>query len=637
MLLTDAVHNRPAGRGTARRVGDLRSPYSGGLRYVPGLDGLRAIAVGGVLLYHARVGWLPGGFLGVDLFFVLSGYLITSLLLAECRRRGRIDLVGFWAGRARRLLPAATLVIATSVIVVALFFPGDLATLRANALSSLLYFNNWQQILASHSYFAAYGRPSLLQHYWSLAVEEQFYLVWPPVLAAGLALRRRGWVIALAIGVAVASALLMALLYDPSADPSRVYYGTDTRATPLMVGALLAFAWPLSRLSATAGRGARLVLDGLGIAGVGAFILAMATRHDYDPFLYRGGFAIVALVAAAAVAASVHPASHIGIALGTRPLRWVGQRSYGIYLWHWPVMALSRPGIDVTWGLWLLVPAQIAVTVALAALSYRYVEMPVRRRGPQRTARAWLDRRRPRQRLATVTTSVAIVAVTLAAVMLLPAANAVSGHRLMSSAAAEHPPRATANAPVTTPAAARQAAAAPPGVRSRPAVSRRWRPPGAVLAVGASVMLAAEPALEHRLGARVDAKVGRQASAIIRRLAQYRSAGVLPSQIVVQIGDNGPLLPADVARLRAVLRGVPHVVLVNIRQPRSWEDEVDHELAAAVRTWPQATIADWRDASTDPSLLYDGAHPKPAGAAVYADVVARTLALAERGGAGAAR
>ena len=218
-----------------------------GLPYVAALDGIRAVAVAGVVLYHAGARWLPGGFLGVDLFFVLSGFLITSLLLAEREATGRIDLPAFWARRARRLLPAAFLVIALSVLAVAILSPGDLPSTRADAIASFLYVNNWHQILADQSYFQAFARPSLLRHLWSLAVEEQFYLLWPLVMGICVAVlgRRRTTIVTLVL--AVASSGLMAVLFTPGRDPSRVYYGTDTHATGLLIGALLAFAWPLSR------------------------------------------------------------------------------------------------------------------------------------------------------------------------------------------------------------------------------------------------------------------------------------------------------------------------------------------------------------------------------------------------------
>ncbi len=554
-----------------------------------------------MLLYHGRVAWAPGGFLGVDLFFVLSGYLITSLLLAEHRRLGGIGLVRFWAGRARRLLPAATLVIAVTVIVVAAFYRADLSRVRGDAVASLLYFNNWHQILASHSYFARFGRPSPLQHYWSLALEEQFYLVWPLLLAAALRRRRRGRLIALAAAVAAGSAVLMAVLYHAGADPTREYFGTDTRATALMFGALLAFVWPMGRMTAAPAPSARLVLDGVGLAGIGVLVLAIGTWHDYDSFLYRGGFVVIGVGAVAAIAAAAHPASHLARALGWRPLRWIGQRSYGIYLWHWPVMVFSRPGTDLRWDQWVLVPAQIALTLLLAELSYRFVEMPIRRGRAQQALRRWMDHRRPHARLAALAGGLGLVALVLAGLALVPAPRAPGLHRTLASLAAEHKLPGAATAAGT-------------GGASR-----------SVLAVGASVMLAAGPQLEHRLHARVDAAVGRQPSQIIDRLAAYRASGLLPSRVVVQLGDNGPLADADSARLRRVLGGVRQVVLVNVREPASWQSEVNQKLTATVRAWPQATVADWWATSANPALLYDGAHPNDAGAVAYARLVARAL------------
>ncbi len=618
------VGRKPAG-DVAPSGRHLDSPYLAGLRYAPGLDGIRAIAVAAVVLYHAHVAWLPGGFLGVDVFFVLSGYLITSLLLAEHRRSDRVDLVRFWLGRARRLLPAAVLVIVVCLAIVAVFLPGELATLRGDGLASLFYVSNWHQILAQHSYFTAFGRPSLLQHYWSLAVEEQFYLVWPVLMAAGLLASRRRWVLAGAVLAGVLSAGLMALLYHQGSDPSRVYYGTDTRAAPLMIGAIMAFAWPLGRMTGRVGRGATTWLDGAGLAGLGVLMLAMQRWHDFDPFLYPGGFVLAALAAAGVIGVAGHPASRLGRALSVRPLRWIGQRSYGIYLWHWPVIALTRPGIDLSWSPWILVPSQIAATLALASLSYRYVEMPFRRGTALGRVAAWLAGGRPHRRFAGASTIAATVVGLIALVGFAPSTSSSSERGLRASAAVANPLIAL---PQPDSAVRRALIRRPPRARRRELAGGRVarRGVGRVLAVGASVMAAAAPALAHRLGARVDAAVGRQPSAIIDRLQAYRDAGRLPPTVVVQIGDNGPVWSADLTRLHRVLSGVSHVVLVNVREPASdWQGEVNDALAQVVRSWPTATVADWLSASANPDLLYDGAHPDPAGQAAYAAVVARAL------------
>ena len=639
------------------------------LAYRPGLDGIRAVAVAAVVLFHGRVAGVPGGFLGVDLFFVLSGFLITSLLLEEHARTGGIDLVRFWLGRARRLLPAALLVIAVSLVAVALLSSADLPSLRGDALASALYVNNWHQLLAERSYFAAFGRPSLLQHFWSLAVEEQFYLLWPLLLLVALRWLRPARAALLALAGALASGLLMALLHDPADDPTRVYYGTDTRATPLLIGVALAFAWPAMRPGVREVRGgARLDLDAIGLAGLALVLWGVLDWGERDPFVYPGGLALAAVGAALLIASAAHPSSRVGRALGWAPLVWIGARSYGIYLWHWPVMAMTRPRLDVDLSLWLLVPLQVVATLALAALSYRFVEMPIRRGALQTRLRGWLGGLSAPRRRAALAAVPAALALFVAGALAWPAARRELPVSQTQSALARVAPSASAALPAaggavrTTPAAARGAGgdSAPASRRAAgggdggagdgsagaagPAAGggagagrraaggagggrRRAAPRGPVLAVGASVMLAAIDPLQRRLHARVDAAVARQPREIAARLEEYRAAGGLPPVVVVQTGENGPLYRDDLLALKHALRGVPRVVLVTVRSPQaSWADDTNAKLDELVSTWPQATIADWHAASRRDGLTYDdGTHPNPAGARVYARLVARAI------------
>jgi peptidoglycan/LPS O-acetylase OafA/YrhL len=351
-----------------------------GLPYSPGLDGLRAVAVGVVLLFHAGTPWAPGGFLGVDLFFVISGFLITSLLISGSERHGRVRLGDFYLRRARRLLPALYLLLVAVTLVCALFVRDELAGLGGQVLSALAYVTNWYFIVEQQSYFTALGRPPLLLHLWSLAVEEQFYIVWALVMAVALprvGRRRKGLAVGLVIGI-VASTALMAALYDPFGDPSRVYYGTFTHGAPLLVGALLALGWTPSRLRADLAPGAKALLDGVGAAALVGFIWLVAHATESSTWMYRGGFLVAAVLGALVVAVTVHPGARLGRLLGVAPLLWLGVRSYSVYLWHWPVFMLSRPDLDVPLhGLPLMV-ARLSVTLLLADLTYRYVETPVR-------------------------------------------------------------------------------------------------------------------------------------------------------------------------------------------------------------------------------------------------------------------
>ncbi len=395
----------------APAVGVLSQPATaagspGHVRHLAGLDGLRAIAVLAVIAYHADPGWAPGGYLGVEVFFVISGYLITALLLAERERTGHIDLRAFWFRRARRLLPALFLLLAATLAFAVFFLPDQVARLRGDVLAAGAYVTNWYLILRQQSYFVTIGRPSPLGHLWSLAVEEQFYVGWPVLLAVGLAVLSRKRMLWVALGIAAVSAALMAVLYRPDADPSAIYYGTETRLTGLLLGAALAFVWvPVDgRVPGSTHRILRrMPWDVIALAGLAFMGACFALLDEYQPLLYRGGFVALDLATVAVIAAAVHPGARIGrLALDRQPLRWLGERSYGIYLWHWPVFTVTRPQLDVALQPLPDLLLRLGVVLLLAEVSYRFVETPVRRGALGRAWRAWRaaqGRRTPLYRL----------------------------------------------------------------------------------------------------------------------------------------------------------------------------------------------------------------------------------------------
>ena len=355
-----------------------REQRSGRLPYLPGLDGLRAIAVIAVLLFHAGLD-LRGGFLGVESFFVLSGFLITALLLAEWRADGQVNLVAFWVRRARRLLPALFLVLGTTLLYAIVFLPREVAEVRADALAALLYVMNWHLVWSSRPYFDPTVRPPLLQHLWSLAVEEQFYLLWPLLFVVGIHLLRARGLLLATLAAAAGSMALMAVLHQPGSDPSRVYYGTDTRAAGLLFGAALALVWAPGQLPAETRRGVGRLLDIGGALGLAGLIAVYLWVHEQQPLLYPGGFVLVGICSTLIIMAVTHPQSRLvpGV-LGWAPLRWIGLRSYGIYLWHWPVFQVTRSYLDLPIQGWPLLAVRFAIVAVLAALSYRWVEIPVR-------------------------------------------------------------------------------------------------------------------------------------------------------------------------------------------------------------------------------------------------------------------
>src|SRR6476660_334801 len=353
-------------------------PSSRHFGYQPALDGIRAFAVAAVLFYHAGQSWAVGGFLGVDTFFVLSGFLITTLLVTEWTNRSTINLLAFWVRRARRLLPALLLVMVGIVVYAGVFAaPGELTRIRGDSYASLGYVANWRFIFSGQSYFDQFSQPSPLRHMWSLAIEEQFYLVWPLVVAGLLWWRRSLRVLLAACVVMIAaSAALMALLYQPGHDPSRVYYGTDTRAQSLLIGAVVGIALFVHGPLRT--RAARMAVRIAAVVGAGYTLWLFWRMSERTDALYQGGFLFAALAVSAVIVSVVQPDRGVlGRFLSLAPLRWVGRISYGLYLWHWPVyltLTHTRTGLD---GFALLV-ARLAVSFALATLSYYAVEKPIR-------------------------------------------------------------------------------------------------------------------------------------------------------------------------------------------------------------------------------------------------------------------
>lgn len=644
----------------------MPKPIHGSHRYMAGLDGLRALAVIAVIAYHLNLSWAPGGLLGVGVFFVLSGYLITDLLAAEWKRTTRIDLRDFWIRRARRLFPALLVMIVVVLTWVTLFDHSRLLTLRGDILAAVLYISNWWFIFHKVSYFASFGPPSPLGHLWSLAVEEQFYLVWPLVLA--LAFRyapKRGPLISWTLAAAMASALTMALIYQPGTDPSRVYYGTDTRAFSLLIGATLAWVWPSRKLTSSILLRQRLALDFVGGIGLLVVLLMIWKTNQYEVFLYRGGLVLLSVASAMLVAALAHPASILGRILAWQPLRWLGTRSYGIYLWHYPVIVLTSPAVNTGRADLSLALFQVAASLGLAALSWKFIEKPIlqgaseRRRAQIRNRRWRPGRVVPVRRFLTASFAFLLISVCFvgmthefqgAAASFVPAVGNFAPTKAVASPEPEKgttagkklPPSSIPTGTNATYAGnatnAGAANATNGGDRSKTHPASQARPAIAsvsghgVTAIGDSVLIDAAPDLQKLLpGIVIDGHIGRQLLEATAVVDQLKSEGKLGSRVIIELGTNGPFSKDDLVSLLRSIGPVKEIVLVNTRVQRPWENVVNATLAEVAATFPKTRFVDWYAASANKYVYFypDGVHLDPQGSQAYATLVAAAIESAQ--------
>ncbi len=621
---------------------------TGSLTRMPGLDGVRAVAVAAVLIFHADPTRLPGGFLGVDVFFTLSGFLITSLLLTELEARGTLRLGRFYQHRAKRLLPALLLVLTATALLALTVAQDAAARVREDVVASALYVTNWWYIAHGTPYFESTGRPPLLQHLWSLAVEEQFYLVWPLLLYG---LWRLGRVEAVRAGAAVAvlgSTVLMAWIairdgIPFATDSGRVYFGTDTHAMTLLVGAVLATCWTQgSAMAALTTRGRRVV-SGLGLASLLALVAAFRFADPMSWGLYRSGFLIVAVITAGVVAAAAVNGAAFSRALSVQPLRWLGQRSYGIYLWHWPIFMVLRPGIDLDAGGWPVEVARFALTFLAAEVSYRLVEMPVRQGAVGRIWAGW----RASVRLGRPTRAPLVAAATVGLVVALGVGLGLvreprlpvelQGLAPVGTGALTASGAAAASARMPVRAAPRPAHPAPtPGPRSSTKPARAAPPAHATrkptrgsttTAVGDSVMLAAAPALDAQLPRiTVDADVSRSPEVIFDRIRERKRLGRLGDVVIIGAGTNGRIRSADLTSILDLLEDRQRVILVTCHADRPWIAQSNNAIreAGTKSAGGNVRVVDWDTYATGHQrILYgDGIHPRPgAGAGAYARLI----------------
>jgi peptidoglycan/LPS O-acetylase OafA/YrhL len=577
-----------------------------GIRYIPAIDGLRAVAVIAVILYHLGFTWIPGGFLGVDLFFVISGYVITRLLLDSIQRSGGLDLRAFYFARIRRLLPPLIFMIVTTTVVVGLWAPDTMRRFLGDTPFALFGGMNWWLVFRQTDYFEAIGRPPLLQHTWSLGVEAQFYLVWPLILLLVLRYFGKNKIPGAALLIAAFSgiALLVVSLQIDAASGSQVshvYFGTDTHSIGLFLGAALAVRWIPQNLQETVSRKAQDFIDGIGVFGFLGIIAAFLFIDETDPTLYKLAFPLAGIFGCAIITSVVHPASRFAPILSSKPFIWIGERSYAIYLWHWVVFQVTRPNFDLEGSDWALVALRILVVFALADISLRLVELPVR----TGLIDYWFKGMKYRTKRVQIRQKLAVL---LIVISLFGSAASVASSAIIRG------DRQLAEL--------KQQLQAPTDMQSVPSDSAD---PG-LWVTGDSVILGIRFELDsrHNIGL-INARVGRQAPELLEVITNDK-ANMSTATIVLNLGNNNKLSQEQVAAIFEEIKDQPRIVVINTAVPRPWRDDNNALISQYAATYG-AYVVDWASISEGHSEYFgpDGVHLSPAGVRSYVEAISAQL------------
>ena len=576
-----------------------------GIRYIPAIDGLRAVAVIAVMLYHLGFSWIPGGFLGVDLFFVISGYVITRLLLDSIQRSGGLDLRAFYKARIRRLFPPLVFMIFVTIIYISIWAPETMRRFVSDSPFALFGGMNWWLVFRQTDYFDSISRPPLLQHTWSLGVEAQFYLIWPLILLLVLRQFGKAKIPGAALFIAAISGIALLLVsYEVDAanasQVSHVYFGTDTHSIGLFLGAALAVSWVPQNLQEQVNRRAQDFIDGIGVVGFVGLLGTFFLINESDPTLYKLAFPLAGLFGCAILTSIVHPASRFAPILSNKVAVWIGERSYAIYLWHWVVFQVTRPAVDLEGSPWALYALRILVVFALADISLRLVELPVRSGLVEYWFKGMKYRTKNVQRRQKSTVVASIL-------LLILGTSYISANAISQSDKEMAIIKQQLEQPIQP---------------SEPTATQE----GGLWVTGDSVILGIRYELDARSNiAIINARVGRQATELIE-VMRADKANAADSTVIFNIGNNNKLTSDQVLAVFEEVKNQPKIIVVNTAVPRGWRDE-NNALIAQYAALYGATVIDWASISAGHPEYFapDGVHLVPAGVRAYVDAITATL------------
>lgn len=575
-------------------------------RYMPGLDGIRAVAVIAIIIYHLNPQWLWGGFLGVDTFFVISGYLITSLLLTEYHNTGKIELTSFWLRRVKRLIPAVLFLVMGVLVLTLIFMPTEIQKVRADSIAAIFYVSNWWYIMQNVDYFEQFAVQPL-KHLWSLAIEEQFYLVFPIVLLSLLSfIRRLKSIRIIFLILLVISMITMMVLYVPNENVARVYFGTDTRIQTLLMGVLLALVWPPFQLKAKVNRKMRMMIDTAGVVGLAILFICFKFVSETNSILYYGGFFLISAVTLLVIASSVHPSGYFAKFLGNKVFTFIGSRSYSLYLWHYPIIVLIHHQFVQGQIPPLVYVVEILLMVLMAEFSYKFIEQPFRKEGFNIFAFHHLKNWRSQKVLRTW----------LVLILLIPTLLVMVGvfNRFAQNNSTQVTEVNTEEIDklITQPLPLPQLEIDGFVVKGNKQKYASWKP----LLIGDSVMVDIGDYFKSFVPkADINGKVGRQlveATSLAKQ--QYQSYRDKNDIVVLELGTNGDFTDEQLNSLLEQFVKAD-IYLVNTRVPRSYESHVNQVLAKAAKKRANVTLVDWYSRSENHTEYFapDGIHLEPPG------------------------